>query len=62
MQKIYRNTLQDSNLPSIQEIERNASIVLMNSQISFNPPRPYLPDMIEVGGLHLVPPKPVEPK
>ncbi|KAJ6630489.1 UDP-glucuronosyltransferase 2B10, partial [Pseudolycoriella hygida] len=47
---------------SIKEIEKNASIVLMNSQISFSSPRPYLPDMIEVGGLHLVPPKPVEPK
>lgn len=62
MEAIYRNAFNDPNLPGIKEIERNASIVLMNSQISFNSPRPYLPDMIEVGGLHLVPPKPVEPK
>lgn len=62
MENIYRKALNDPHLPGIKEIERNTSIVLMNSQISFNSPRPYLPDLIEVGGLHLVPPKPVEPK
>lgn len=62
MEAIYRKALNDPNLPGIKEIERNTSIVLMNSQISFNSPRPYLPDLIEVGGLHLVPPQPVEPK
>lgn len=62
MESIYRDALNDPNLPGIKEIERNTSIVLMNSQISFANPRPFLPDLIEVGGLHLVPPKPVEPK
>lgn len=62
MESIYRAALNDPNIPGIKEIERNSSIVLMNSQISFSSPRPYLPDMIEVGGLHLLPPRPVEPK
>ncbi|CAG7630510.1 unnamed protein product, partial [Allacma fusca] len=61
-QSAYRTLLGDPTIPSIQEIERNASIVLMNSHISFSPPRPLLPDIIEVGGMHLIPSKPVQPK
>ncbi|CAG7720378.1 unnamed protein product, partial [Allacma fusca] len=59
METIYRNALGDPTLPSVSEIEKNASIVLINSQISFNPPRPLMPDIIEVGGMHLLPAKPV---
>jgi glucuronosyltransferase len=62
MEKVYRTALGDPNIPSVREIERNASIVLMNSQISFSPPRPLLPDIIEVGGMHLIPAKAVQPK
>jgi glucuronosyltransferase len=62
MENVYRTALGDPTIPGIKEIERNASIVLSASHISFSPPRPLLPDMIEVGGMHLVPPKPVEPK
>ncbi|CAG7719644.1 unnamed protein product, partial [Allacma fusca] len=62
VQAVYRTALGDPNIPSIPKIERNASMVLMNSHISFSPPRPLLPDMIEVGGMHLVPAKPVQPK
>ncbi|CAG7729661.1 unnamed protein product, partial [Allacma fusca] len=62
MEKVYRTALGDPSIPSVNEIERNASIVLMNSQISFSLPRPLLPDIIEVGGMPLVPSKPVEPK
>jgi glucuronosyltransferase len=62
MESVYRTALGDPTIPGIKEIERNASIVLMASHISFSPPRPLLPDMIEVGGIHLVPPKPVQPK
>ncbi|XP_037050885.1 UDP-glucosyltransferase 2-like [Bradysia coprophila] len=62
MEAIYRDAFNDPQMPGIKEIERNASILLMNSQISFSSPRPYLPDLIEVGGLHLVPAKPVQPK
>jgi glucuronosyltransferase len=62
MEHVYRTALGDPSLPGIREIEKNASIVLMASHISFSPPRPLLPDFIEVGGMHLVPPKPVQPK
>ncbi|CAG7833787.1 unnamed protein product [Allacma fusca] len=62
MERVYRTALEDPTIPCIKEIERNASIVLMNCQISFCPPKPLLPDIIEVGGMHLVPSKPVEPK
>lgn len=62
MEATYRDAFNDPRMPGIKEIERNASILLMNSQISFSSPRPYLPDMIEVGGLHLAPANPVQPK
>ncbi len=62
MEATYRKAFNDPQMPGIKEIEKNVSIVLMNSQISFSSPRPYLSDMIEVGGLHLVPANPVQPK
>jgi glucuronosyltransferase len=62
MENVYRTALGDPTIPGIKEIERNASIVLMSTHISFSPPRPLLPDFIEVGGMQLVPPKPVQPK
>ncbi|CAG7709878.1 unnamed protein product, partial [Allacma fusca] len=62
IQNMYREALNDPTIPSIKEIESNVSIILANSQISFNQPRPLMPDIIEVGGMHLVPAKPVQPK
>lgn len=58
MEALYREVI-DPNSPSIKEIERNASIILCNSHLSFTRPRPLLPDIINVGGLHLTPAKPV---
>lgn len=34
--------------PSIQEIRKNVSLVLLNTHVSFGTPRPYAPNMIEV--------------
>jgi glucuronosyltransferase len=58
MEKVYRDLI-DPNLPSIKEIEANASIILSNSHVSFTKPRPLMPDIVEVGGLHLKSSKPV---
>jgi glucuronosyltransferase len=62
IEKLYRDILNDPSIPPVTEIEKNASLMLSNSHISFNQPRPMLPDIIEVGGMHLVPAKPVQPK
>jgi len=35
------------------EMRRNASLVLINQHVSLSFPRPYSPNMIEVGGMHI---------
>jgi hypothetical protein len=42
-------------LPS--EIERNVSLVMVNTHFSFDYPRPLVPAMIPVGGMHITPGK-----
>ena len=55
MERLYREYV-DAKAPPLKEIERNSSLILANSHIAFVPPRPMMPDIIEVGGLHLRPP------
>lgn len=55
-QKIQQNLLQyypDKNMPSISELKKTVSLVLLNTHIAFGFPRPYPPNMIDVGGLHI---------
>ncbi|CAB3221864.1 unnamed protein product [Arctia plantaginis] len=40
-------------VPSLYELQRNASLLLINGHFSFDPPTAYLPNVVEVGGLHL---------
>lgn len=35
----------------------NVSLTLVNGDLSVGAPRPYLPNVIEVGGLHMKAPK-----
>lgn len=42
-----------SGVPPLEEIARNASLFLVNSHFSLNLPRPLVPSVIEVGGMHL---------
>ncbi|XP_030374418.1 UDP-glucuronosyltransferase 1-8 [Scaptodrosophila lebanonensis] len=41
------------NKHSFFDMRRNASLVLINQHVSLSFPRPYSPNMIEVGGLHI---------
>lgn len=41
--------------PSVQEISRNVSLVLINTDYSTDVSRPLLPNMIPIGGFHLKP-------
>ena len=45
------------DVTSIEELERNISLVLVNSHFSFHYPRPIMPNYVPVGGLHIKPPK-----
>lgn len=45
--------------PSLLELEKTISLVFINSHPSFNYPRTLPPQVIEIGGLHCRPPKPL---
>jgi glucuronosyltransferase len=49
--KIYRQYL-GQDYPNLVEIESKVSIVFSNSHFSINSPRPTLPDIVEIGGIH----------
>lgn len=43
--------------PHLSDLYYNTSLMLINSHVSINPAVPYLPNMIEIGGCHINPPK-----
>ncbi|GBP64737.1 UDP-glucuronosyltransferase 2B4 [Eumeta japonica] len=40
-------------LPSLEELHQNASLILINSHFSYDPPTAYLPNLVEIGGVHI---------
>jgi len=46
--KYFPNNKQD-----FYEMRRNTALVLLNNHVSLSNPRPYSPNMIEVGGMHV---------
>jgi hypothetical protein len=56
---IMRRHFNDADLPSVAEIEYSTSLVLLNSHFSLSYPRPLMPNMVQVGGLHVKPPNKV---
>ncbi|XP_019870617.2 UDP-glycosyltransferase UGT5-like [Aethina tumida] len=54
-EKILKEYYPDS--PSIEELKKNISLVLLNSHVSNFQPVPTVPKMIEIGGYHVQPPK-----
>lgn len=57
-QRIARRYFGDS-LPPLADIARNTSLLLLSTHFSMNQPRPLVPQIVEVGGLHLSPPAPL---
>ncbi|XP_068083563.1 UDP-glycosyltransferase UGT5 [Anabrus simplex] len=47
------------SIPPLTEIEKNISLVMVNIHHSLDYPRPMLPSLIPVGGLHIKPSKPL---
>lgn len=41
-------------LPNYRDLSKNLSLALINSHPAMDYPRAYLPNMLEVGGLHLL--------
>lgn len=51
-EEIYNAMFPDPK-PKLEELQKNVSLVLLNNHFSLNFPRPYVPNMIEVGGLQI---------
>ncbi|CAH0398392.1 unnamed protein product [Chilo suppressalis] len=51
-----------SPVPSLYQLQQNVSLFLINSHFSVDPPTAYLPNIVEIGGVHLSPSKPKLPK
>jgi glucuronosyltransferase len=46
-----------SPLPSISELDSSTSLLLVNGHFSISYPRPLMPNIVEVGGMHVKPAK-----
>ncbi|XP_045130363.1 UDP-glycosyltransferase UGT5-like [Portunus trituberculatus] len=47
---------------SLSELEKNVSMVLVNSHYSLGHPRPLMPNVVEVGAMHCRPARPIQDK
>ncbi|PNF23016.1 hypothetical protein B7P43_G09834, partial [Cryptotermes secundus] len=55
---IMRKHFNDSNdLPELSEIEHRTSVLFVNQHLSTSYPKPLMPSIVQVGGIHVKPPK-----
>lgn len=50
---------QGGRLPSVEELEKKISVHLMNSHPALSYPRPKMPGMVDIAGIHIKPAKPL---
>ena len=55
LEESYRRLLNDSTIPPVLDLIRNVSLILVNTHFSFVPPMPWMPNIVEVGGMHCRP-------
>lgn len=58
VEAVYREKI-GADTPSVNEILGSASLILANAHFSTSQPKPNLPDVVDVGGLHSRPAKPL---
>jgi glucuronosyltransferase len=46
-----------SNMPSIRDLEKSTALVLVNHHFSISYSKPMVPNYVQVGGMHVKPPK-----
>jgi glucuronosyltransferase len=56
--KLYKKYFPNAK-KSFDEIYKNSAIIFLNNHVSASSARPYLPSMIEIGGIHVEPAKPL---
>lgn len=50
LEQIFPNV---PNMPTLEQLKRNVSLVLINTHVTMGTPQPYAPNMIEIGGAHI---------
>lgn len=56
--KVYEKYFPGATIP-FDDALKNVSILFMNNHVSSSAPRPFLPNMIEINGIHIEPAKPL---
>ncbi|XP_055384246.1 UDP-glycosyltransferase UGT5-like [Condylostylus longicornis] len=51
--ELYEKMIPGDNKPCFYELRKNISMVLLNSHFSVGHPKPYVTNMVEVGGMHI---------
>lgn len=49
----------DKKLPSVEQLHRNVSLIFVHSHRVLNKPRPMMPGIVNIGGCHIRPPRPL---
>lgn len=57
---IARKYLKDDNMPYLGDLIDETSLMLVNTHYSLSGPKPLSPSVIEIGGVHIQEPKPLE--
>lgn len=61
LEGVVQRVLGDPSV-SLAELEKNVSMVLVNSHYSLGHPRPLMPNVVEVGAMHCRPARPLQDK
>lgn len=51
--EIYESAFPRKDKPALADLRKNVSLVLLNSHFTIGYPRPYAPNMIEIGGIQI---------
>jgi glucuronosyltransferase len=54
---IFRRYFNSSNIPSVSVLQKSTALLMINQQFSIGYPRPLMPNIVEIGGIHINPPK-----
>ena len=54
---ILRKHFNSSNIPSVSILQKSTALLLINQHFSIGYPRPLMPNIVEIGGIHINPPK-----
>lgn len=55
LSKTYLYHIVENDLPKIEEMEKNISIMLINTHVALSTPQPLVPAIIPIGGAHIKP-------